>query len=49
VFGVDRFPLMLFVGFYSVGESRLPLTTPGRGRNDGRDRLLAGILPLARQ
>jgi hypothetical protein len=49
VFGVDRFPLMLFVGFYSAGESRLPLSTPGRGRSDGHDRLLAGILPLARQ
>ena len=41
-------PLMLFLGFYSQGENRLTLTSPGRGRDDGNDRLLAGILPIAR-
>jgi hypothetical protein len=41
-------PLLLFVGFYSQGENRLPLTTPGRGRDDGNNRLLAGVLPIAR-
>jgi len=41
-------PLMLYVGFYSQGENRLPLTSPGRGRDDGNNRLLAGVLPLAR-
>jgi hypothetical protein len=41
-------PLMLFLGFYSQGENRLTLTSPGRGRDDGNDRLLAGILPVAR-
>ena len=49
VFPVDRFPLMVFVGFFSQGETRLPLTNPGRGRTDGTHRLLAGVLPLARQ
>jgi hypothetical protein len=42
-----RNPLMLFLGFYSQGESRLPLNSPGRGRDDGNNRLLAGVLPLA--
>jgi hypothetical protein len=41
-------PLLFFLGFYSSGENRLPLTSPGRGRDDGNNRLLAGILPLAR-
>lgn len=41
-------PLMLYVGFYSQGENRLTLTSPGRGRDDGNDRLLAGLLPIAR-
>jgi hypothetical protein len=41
-------PLMLYLGFYSQGENRLNLTSPGRGRDDGNDRLLAGILPVAR-
>lgn len=41
-------PLVLYLGFYSVGENRLPLTSPGRGRDDGNNRLLAGILPVAR-
>ena len=41
-------PLLLYVGFYSHGENRLPLTSPGRGRDDGNSRLLAGVLPVAR-
>jgi hypothetical protein len=41
-------PLLLYVGFYSQGENRLPLTSPGRGRDDGNSRLLAGALPVAR-
>jgi hypothetical protein len=38
--------LLLFLGFYSSGETRLTLTSPGRGRDDGNNRLLAGVLPL---
>lgn len=41
-------PLLLFLGFYSQGENRLTLTTPGRGRDDGNNRLFAGVLPVAR-
>ena len=41
-------PLLLFLGFYSQGENRLTLTSPGRGRDDGNNRLLAGVLPVAR-
>ena len=41
-------PLLLYLGFYSEGENRLTLTSPGRGRDDGNDRLLAGVLPVAR-
>jgi hypothetical protein len=41
-------PLMMYVGFYTQGENRLHLDSPGRGRDDGRDRLLAGILPMSR-
>ncbi len=41
-------PLMLYLGFYTQGENRLNLTSPGRGRDDGNDRLLAGVLPIAR-
>jgi len=41
-------PLLLFVGLYSQGENRLTLTTPGRGRDDGNNRLFAGVLPIAR-
>jgi hypothetical protein len=40
-------PLLMYVGFYSQGDQRLPLTNPGRGRDDGNNRLLAGALPLA--
>ena len=43
-----RSPLALFLGFYTQGDNRLTLNTPGRGRDDGNNRLLAGILPLAR-
>jgi hypothetical protein len=41
-------PLLLLLGFYSQGENRLTLTSPGRGRDDGNNRLLAGVLPIAR-
>ena len=41
-------PLMLYVGFYTQGENRLHLDTPGRGHDDGKDRLLAGVLPMGR-
>ena len=40
-------PLLLFVGFYTEGENRLALTAAGRGRDDGNNRLLAGVLPTA--
>ena len=42
-----RSALLLFLGFYSQGDSRLTLTSAGRGRDDGNNRLLAGILPMA--
>ena len=41
-------PLLLFLGFYTEGENRLTLTSPGRSRDDGNNRLLAGVLPIAR-
>lgn len=47
-FVAQSHPLLLYLGFYSQGENRLPLTTPGRGRDDGNSRLLAGVLPVAR-
>ena len=40
--------LFLYLGFYSQGDNRLTLTSPGRGRDDGNNRLLAGVLPLAK-
>ena len=46
-FVAGRNPLLFFLGFYTQGENRLPLTSPGRGRDDGGNRLLAGILPIA--
>jgi hypothetical protein len=42
-----RTPLLLYLGFYTQGENRLRLDSPGRGRDDGNNRLLAGVLPLA--
>ena len=41
-------PLRLYLGFYTQGENRLHLDSPGHGRDDGQDRLLAGILPVSR-
>jgi hypothetical protein len=41
-------PLMMYVGFYTQGENRLHLDSPGHGRDDGKDRLLAGVLPMSR-
>ncbi|HEX4383133.1 MAG TPA: hypothetical protein VH083_09300 [Myxococcales bacterium] len=46
-FVAGKDPLILYLGFYSSGEARLPITAPGRGRDDGTSRLLAGLLPLA--
>lgn len=40
-------PLLLYLGFYSQGENRLTLNSPGRGRDDGNNRLLVGVLPVA--
>jgi len=39
-------PIAIFLGFYSDGESRLSLDTPGRGRDDGNNRLFAGTIPI---
>jgi hypothetical protein len=41
-------PLNLFVGLYSQGESRLSISSPGRGRDDGQSRLYLGTLEPAR-
>jgi hypothetical protein len=46
-FVAGKDPLVLFVGFYSQGEARLPITGPGRGRDDGTSRLMAGVLQIA--
>jgi hypothetical protein len=43
-----RTPLALYLGFFSNGENRLQLDSPGRGRDDGNNRLFAGLLQLAR-
>jgi len=48
VFPAPRTPVLLFLGLFSEGENRLALASPGRGRDDGRQRLLAGLLPLAK-
>jgi len=40
-------PLALYLGFYAQGESRLPLESVGRGRDDGNNRLWVGNIPLA--
>jgi hypothetical protein len=48
VFTPGNNPLRLYVGFYSQGENRLHLDSAGKGRDDGKDRLFAGVLPLAR-
>jgi hypothetical protein len=46
-FVAGRTPLLLFLGFYSQGDNRLILNSPGGGRDDGNNRLLAGMLPIA--
>ena len=46
-FVAPRNPLLLYLGFYSQGENRLTMNSPGRGRDDGNNRLLAGVLPIA--
>jgi hypothetical protein len=48
VFAPGRSPLLVFLGFYTQGDNRLPLTATGLGRDDGSSRLLAGTLQLAR-
>ena len=48
VFTPGTSALMMYVGFYTQGENRLHLDSPGRGRDDGRDRLLVGVLPIGR-
>ena len=40
-------PLLLYLGFFSQGEARLPLTQAGRGRDDGNNRLFVGALPIS--
>ena len=42
-----RTPLLFFLGLFSQGENRLPLVSAGRGRDDGNNRLRAGVLPIA--
>ncbi len=44
---IGRVPLNMFIGFFAESESRLTLDSPGRGRDDGSNRLFAGLLPLA--
>lgn len=44
VFVAGPHPLLLFVGFYTQGDNRLTLTSAGRGRDDGNNRLFAGAL-----
>ena len=46
-FIAGRTPLLLFLGLYSQGDNRLTLNSAGRGRDDGNNRLLAGLLPMA--
>jgi hypothetical protein len=48
VFEPHASPLTLYLGLYSQGETRLTLTQPGRGRDDGANRLFVGALPIAR-
>ncbi|MBS2025381.1 MAG: hypothetical protein JST92_23520 [Deltaproteobacteria bacterium] len=47
-FAPGHAPLGLYLGLYSQGETRLKLDQPGRGKNDGGNRLLAGILPMVK-
>jgi len=42
----ERFPLRLYLGFYSQGETRLHLDSPGRGKDDGANRLFVAALPV---
>jgi hypothetical protein len=46
IFVTGRNPLLLYLGFYTQGDNRLPLTSAGRGRDDGSSRLFAGMLTL---
>ena len=42
----QRFPLLLYLGLYSQGETRLHLDDAGRGRDDGANRLFVASLPV---
>jgi len=42
----QRFPIALYLGFYSQGETRLHLDSPGRGKDDGANRLFVGALAV---
>jgi hypothetical protein len=42
----QRSALRLYLGFYSQGETRLHLDAPGRGKDDGANRLFAGTLSV---
>ena len=42
----ERFPLGLYLGFYSQGETRLHLDSPGRGKDDGQNRLFVAALAV---
>lgn len=46
-FIAGRNALFLYLGFFTQGENRLPVSSPGRGRDDGNGRLQAGVLPVA--
>ena len=48
VFEPGSNPLLLYLGLFSQGETRLTLTAPGRGRDDSNNRLFVGALPIAR-
>ena len=48
VFEAHANPLLLYLGLFSQGETRLTLTAPGRGRDDTNNRLFVAALPVAR-
>jgi hypothetical protein len=42
----QRFSLLLYVGFYSEGDTRLHLDIPGSGKDDGANRLFVASLAV---
>lgn len=48
VFAAGQGALNLYLGFFSQGDNRLPVTFPGRARDDGTSRLLLGTLQPGR-